>query len=99
MMECVRHGHEIAVLVNIHPAAQETEEMDSFMYQTVGHEAIQAYAEAMGLPLYRWSTRGHAASQTLEYVQSEEDEVEDLYKALDKVKVHFVYALLKFSLN
>lgn len=28
-------------------------ELDSYMYQTVGHEAIQLYAEAMELPLFR----------------------------------------------
>ena len=28
-------------------------ELDSYMFQTVGHEAIQLYAEAMRLPLFR----------------------------------------------
>jgi diphthamide synthase (EF-2-diphthine--ammonia ligase) len=28
-------------------------ELDSYMYQTVGHTAISLYAEAMGLPLFR----------------------------------------------
>ena len=87
MMECVRHGHQIAVLVNIYPAVEDTEEMDSFMYQTVGHEAIQAYSDAMGLPLYRAPTKGQAVTQTMEYTENQEDEVEDLYRILDKVKV------------
>jgi diphthine-ammonia ligase len=86
MMECVRHGHQIAVLVNIYPAVEDTEEMDSFMYQTVGHEAIQAYSDAMGLPLYRAPTKGQAVTQTMEYTENQEDEVEDLYRILDKVK-------------
>ena len=30
-----------------------TGESDSYMYQTVGSEAIQVYAEAMELPLFR----------------------------------------------
>ena len=29
------------------------DEMDSFMYQTVGHEAIELIAQAMELPLIR----------------------------------------------
>ena len=28
-------------------------ELDSYMFQTVGHEAIELYAEAMRLPLFR----------------------------------------------
>jgi diphthamide synthase (EF-2-diphthine--ammonia ligase) len=28
------------------------DEIDSYMYQTVGHHAIDLYADAMGLPLY-----------------------------------------------
>ena len=39
------------VLANLRPPV--VDEMDSFMYQTVGHEAIELLAEAMGLPLVR----------------------------------------------
>ncbi len=28
------------------------------MYQTVGHEAVEAYADAMGLPLFRATITG-----------------------------------------
>ena len=34
------------------------DEMDSYMYQTVGHEAISLLAEAMQLPLYRGIVQG-----------------------------------------
>lgn len=50
MLECVRHGHEITCLVNLLPgliyllilllADESINELDSFMYQTVGHTAI-----------------------------------------------------------
>ena len=86
MMECVRHGHEIVVLINIYPT-REGEELDSFMYQTVGQEGIALYAEAMGLPLFQAPTSGRAVVQDLEYKAHESDEVEDLYKIVEKVKV------------
>jgi diphthamide synthase (EF-2-diphthine--ammonia ligase) len=35
MMMCEKYGHEIVVLANLHPAEDSTEELDSFMYQTV----------------------------------------------------------------
>lgn len=62
------------------------DELDSMMFQTVGHEGVAVYAEAMGLPLYRTSTRGEAFSRSLEYEQCSGDEVEDLFQLLGKVK-------------
>lgn len=57
------------------------------MYQTVGHQGIELYAEAMGLPLYREAISGVAVNQGRNYKPTENDEVEDLYKLLYRVKV------------
>jgi len=38
-------------------AGGDGDELDSFMYQTVGHEGIEAISECMGLPLYRRPVR------------------------------------------
>ena len=65
------------------------EELDSYMYQTVGHNAIDLYAQAMNLPLYRETIQGSSISQGKVYTKSEEDEVEDLYRLLEKIKVLF----------
>ena len=64
------------------------DEIDSYMFQTVGHHAIELYAEAMGLPLFRSTIKGTAVCQQANYSKSEEDEVEDLYKLLVKIKVY-----------
>lgn len=51
MLQCVKRGHEIVCLVNLLPgihwadvfdflADEKVNELDSFMYQTVGHTAI-----------------------------------------------------------
>jgi len=34
-----------------------TDELDSFMFQTVGHTVLQSYAQCMGLPLFRHTIR------------------------------------------
>lgn len=61
--------------------------MDSYMYQTVGHHAVGAYAAAMELPMYREPITGSAVKQGRDYEEDDADEVEDLYRLLKKVKV------------
>lgn len=51
MIECVRHGHQIVCLVNLCPGIaflsylvienRNVNELDSYMYQTIGHNAVQ----------------------------------------------------------
>ena len=65
MMKCVAHGHEIVALANLHPPAAVGEELDSFMYQTVGHSHIEAIAQAMELPLFRREISGTAVNEEL----------------------------------
>jgi len=65
-----------------------TDELDSYMYQTVGHHAIELYAEAMGLPLYRHTIQGTSKQTDKVYTPTQDDEVEDLLELLHKVKVH-----------
>nr|XP_020469718.1 diphthine--ammonia ligase isoform X1 [Monopterus albus] len=84
MMQCVAAGHRIVALANLRPA--HTDELDSYMYQTVGHQAIELYAEAMDLPLYRRTIQGSSLDTSRHYSETEGDEVEDLYKLLHLVK-------------
>ncbi|KAL7675211.1 hypothetical protein ACOME3_001474 [Neoechinorhynchus agilis] len=57
-------------------------ELDSFMFQTVGHELIDLQAQAMDLPLFRAETEGNAINMEMSYSPNDEDEVEDLFKLL-----------------
>ncbi|XP_041809732.1 diphthine--ammonia ligase isoform X6 [Chelmon rostratus] len=84
MMQCVAAGHRIVALANLRPA--NTDELDSYMYQTVGHHAIELYAEAMDLPLYRRTIQGSSLDTSRNYSKTEGDEVEDLYELLHLVK-------------
>ena len=60
------------------------------MFQTVGHHAIDMYAEAMGIPLYRRTIEGDSVVQEKDYKETPEDEVEDLYTLLKQVKVGMI---------
>ncbi|XP_048394257.1 diphthine--ammonia ligase isoform X2 [Stegostoma tigrinum] len=85
MMQCVAAGHEVVALANLRPAPHK-DELDSYMYQTVGHEAIDLYSEAIGLPLYRHIIQGSSLAVGRDYNKCEGDEVEDLYHLLKFIK-------------
>ncbi|KAF4123521.1 diphthine-ammonia ligase [Geosmithia morbida] len=55
-------------------ASATASDLNSFMYQTVGHEVIPLYAAATGLPLYRQAIRGGAQRHELEYAGGASDE-------------------------
>lgn len=80
-----------------HPFLHVADELDSYMYQTVGHQAIDLYAEAMDLPLYRRTIQGSSLDTSKNYTKTDGDEVEDLFELLLLVKVgreYVVYGLL-----
>jgi len=86
MLECVRMGHRIVALANLLPSRAAPDELDSYMFQTVGHTVVHSYAQCMGLPLFRHFIGGQALNQDLQYVETQEDEVESLYALLSQVK-------------
>ena len=61
-------------------------ELDSYMFQTVGHHAIDYYAEAMNKPLFRGAIKGSSLNQSSDYQETQKDEVEDLYELLQDIK-------------
>lgn len=71
---------------------ENAEELDSFMFQTVGHSVVPSIAECLGLPLRRRAIkRGQSIEQTLEYSlrPRPDDEVEVLFDLLRCVKEDF----------
>lgn len=84
MLQCAAAGHDIVALANLCP--ENKDELDSYMYQTVGHHGIELYAEALDLPLFRRSTQGLAVHQGPIYTPTLQDEVEDLFQLLKLVK-------------
>lgn len=63
-----------------------TDELDSYMYQTVGHDVIHLYKDCMELPLYRQEIRGSPVEQGSDYVKTDQDETEDLFTLLQTAK-------------
>ncbi|CAD5184286.1 diphthine--ammonia ligase-like isoform X1 [Musa acuminata AAA Group] len=86
MMRCIDYGHEIVALANLMPLDDSVDELDSYMYQTVGHQIVVGYAECMGLPLFRRRIRGSTRHQHLNYKMTSGDEVEDMFVLLNEVK-------------
>ncbi|KAG0052676.1 ATP binding domain 4 [Gryganskiella cystojenkinii] len=94
LMQCVANGHTVIALGNLHPAPIDNKgiyigdiyELDSYMYQTVGHDVIHLYKDCLGLPLYRQEIRGSPVEQGSDYVKTEQDETEDLFTLLQTAK-------------
>ncbi|KAI9142664.1 hypothetical protein BKA69DRAFT_1065709 [Paraphysoderma sedebokerense] len=78
------------------------DELDSHMFQTIGHDIIHLYPncflnpniedqstsifDAPPLPLFRREIKGFSKSQDKYYQRTQDDEVEDLYELLKEVK-------------
>jgi diphthine-ammonia ligase len=101
LLHCIQNGHMVLALANLYPSSAaypeqedhsqtvEAEDLNSFMYQTVGHTIIPLYAEALNLPLYRRQIRGKAVNTGREYSFVEgglPDETEDLIPLLQDIK-------------
>ncbi|KAK7695941.1 hypothetical protein QCA50_000580 [Cerrena zonata] len=93
LLHCSRNGHELVAAASLRPE-QGKDEIDSYMYQTVGQDAIQFVAEALDVPLYRRTIKGTAVNMGAEYgarqasknIGISGDETEDLYELLHTVK-------------
>lgn len=96
ILHCLQNGHEVVALANLHPPYREggevVDDMDSYMYQTVGHTVIPLYEKALGLPLYRQEIFGSHVNQNKSYgpatnaMDDHEDETEALIPLLRKVQ-------------
>lgn len=56
-------GMQIVALANLLPSQASDDDLDSYMYQTVGHQLVAAYAQCMHLPLYRRAITGQSTEQ------------------------------------
>ncbi|CAD6448160.1 0c491a0d-ee1d-4c06-ac8d-28ae5eab3434 [Sclerotinia trifoliorum] len=82
-IHCIQNGHKVIALGNLHPPLTEPEikeenithkdenDLNSFMYQTVGHTVIPLYEEALGIPLYRQAIVGGAVQTAASYAHAE----------------------------
>ncbi|KAG8694073.1 hypothetical protein FRC08_008727 [Ceratobasidium sp. 394] len=96
IVHCNANGHELVATASLRPPPGQGE-IDSFMYQTVGQDAIELVAGALGVPLFRRTIHGSAIEQGGEYGRREGradfgeagiagDETEDMFELLSEVK-------------
>lgn len=62
IVEATREGHTLVCLANLCPPPN-TVETDSYMYQTAGHDAVEAMAECLNRPMIRREVSGRAVNQ------------------------------------
>ena len=105
LLHCIANGHRIIALANLYPPrprdlSGEDQDLNSYMYQTVGHSLIPFYADLLSLPLYRQEIHGTAVNQSKDYHFSEnnltqggittsaivEDETESMISLLQRIK-------------
>ncbi|KAF9008948.1 hypothetical protein BDQ17DRAFT_1398065 [Cyathus striatus] len=92
LLHCAKNGHELVAAATLGPEPGK-EELDSYLYQTVGQDAINLIAQALEVPLYRQVIKGTAVEQGSHYGDREDavkgtegDETEDLFTLLSTVK-------------
>jgi diphthine-ammonia ligase len=81
---------KISCLANLHPENTLIEELDSYVYQTVGHTIVPLIADCINLPLIRRPINGSPLqTSSNEYSETLADETEDLFLLLSQVKSQF----------
>ena len=86
ILKCVEMGHDVVALAHLFPP-ENKEEIDSYMYQTVGNKAVKEVAHAIGVPFFHGLITGCAVTKGLQYSKTESDEVENLYELLNLIKI------------
>lgn len=98
VLHCMQNGHRIIALANLYPPSLEAptgpledkKDLNSFMYQTVGHEVIPLYGDATGIPLYRQPIHGSAVRHERDYafdaMEQGVDETESMLPLLQSIK-------------
>ncbi|TVY24297.1 Diphthine--ammonia ligase [Lachnellula hyalina] len=82
ILHCLQNGHKVVALGNLYPASgsgsgrgevsgeadsDDEHDLNSFMYQTVGHTVIPLYEQALQIPLYRQPIVGTAVQTAVSY--------------------------------
>ncbi|KAK4683546.1 diphthine-ammonia ligase, partial [Tremellales sp. Uapishka_1] len=93
LMHCLANGHEMVAIATLIPEPG-VDELDSYLYQSVGTQLLPLIAQAMGLPLHTRIIRGKALNTSAEYGDrtrggegsgTQGDETEDLTELLEDV--------------
>ncbi|KAJ1501008.1 hypothetical protein HMI55_003625, partial [Coelomomyces lativittatus] len=95
ILHCIAQGHDIIALGNLYPNPNtpSLDEVDSHLFQTVGHDWIDIVASCLihpyttptstlTVPIFRKALSRPSVMTQLHYTFTPSDEVEDLYTLL-----------------
>lgn len=80
LIKCIENSHKIIAVGHLSPP--QTKELDSYMYQSVGSELCSAIAECLDVPYIEDYITGKPINVDLNYIKTDNDEVEDLYRLI-----------------
>ena len=104
LLHCLANNHRVIALANLYPSRASSygnpKDLNSYMYQTAGHQLTPLYSDALGLPLFRQEISGSPVnpSKVYEYVVDDPedplrvDETEDLVPLLRKILQQYPHA-------
>lgn len=83
--KAIAQGHKLVCTANLY----NSQELDSFMFQTVGTVMVPAISNSLKVPLVTRELTGKSLCKNLTYSLTQQDEVEDLYELLLEAKLQF----------
>ena len=105
LLHCLANNHRVIALANLYPSrapsyGNSPKDLNSYMYQTAGHQLTPLYSDALGLPLFRQEILGSPVNPLKVYehvVEDQEDplqvdETEDLVPLLRRILQQYPHA-------
>lgn len=105
LLHCLANNHRVVALANLYPPGASSmgkplEDLNSYMYQTVGHGLAPLYSGVLGLPVFRQEISGSPVNpskvyENVVYNQNDAqrvDETEDLMRLLRRILQQYPHA-------
>lgn len=105
LLHCLANNHRVVALANLYPPRalslrEPLEDLNSYMYQTVGHTLTHLYSDVLGLPIFRQEITGSAWNSSKDYAYLADsqndpgraDETEDLVPLLRRILQQYPHA-------
>ena len=93
IIKCIKEGYKLIAVGHLFPPKNNNNdskiEIDSYMYQTVGSELCSSIAECLNVPYLSREIKGNPINKELNYTETKNDEVEDLFELIKEAKEKF----------